>query len=124
MKKLLSFTTIIFAIVSLSSCATVFHGTNQMVRINSNPPGADVEVNGLHKGATPIDVSLKKGFTGQTVVLKKAGFEDKSFNPAVKFDPISLINVFAVIGFGVDAATGAMMKYDQAEYTVPLTKKN
>jgi hypothetical protein len=106
----------------LTGCATVFHGTEQTVHVTSNPPGATVEVNGLERGVTPVDVSVKKGFTGETIVLKKAGYETKSFQPAVKFDPISLVNIFAVIGFGVDAVTGAMMEYAPATYDVPLTK--
>ena len=123
MKKILTCFLVSTSVVCLTGCATVFHGTQQTVHVTSNPPGATVEVDGLEKGVTPVDVSVKKGFTGQTIVLKKTGYETKSFQPAVKFDPISLINVFAIIGFGVDAITGAMMQYAPTLYDVPLTKK-
>lgn len=123
MKKIITYLIVFSVTVCLTSCATVFHGTTQNVRVASNPPGASVEVDGVPRGTTPVDVSLKKGFTGQTVFLKKDGFEDRSFQPSVKFDPISLVNIFAIVGFGVDAITGAMMKYDPIVYDIPLVKK-
>jgi len=123
MKKITACLLAISVIACLTSCATVFHGTTQNVRVSSNPPGAAVEVDGVPRGTTPVDVSLKKGFTGQTVFLKKDGYEDRSFQPSVKFDAISLVNIFAIIGFGVDAVTGAMMRYDPVVYDIPLIKK-
>ena len=123
MKKIFTYSLIAFIAITMTSSATVLHGTRQTVHVSSNPPGAAVTVNGLDKGVTPVDVDVKKGFTGETILLKKTGYEDKSFQPSVSFDTISLLNIFEVIGFGVDAVTGALMKYDPVSYDVPLTKK-
>ena len=123
MKKITIYFLSICAIISVSSCATLFTGTRQTVKITTNPPGAAVEINGMSQGNTPIDVSLKKSFNGQTIVLKKDGYEDKTIQATVTFNPVSLLNLFGLIGWAVDGATGAIMKYDPIFYEVPLTKK-
>lgn len=85
------------------------------------PPGADIEVDGISAGVTPAAVRLKKGFTAQTVSLKKEGYEPKFIQPATTFNPVAVLNLFGIIGWAVDAATGAMMKYDPKVIDVKLT---
>ncbi|KQR69791.1 PEGA domain-containing protein [Pedobacter sp. Leaf176] len=122
MKKIFN----IFAIsatLMLSSCATVFTGTKQTVNIKTDPPAADIEVDGIKVGVTPMDVTLKKGFTGQTVSLKLNGYETKTFQPATTFNPVTVLNVIGILGFPIDAATGAMMKYDPKVYEIKLEQK-
>ncbi|MFD2285704.1 PEGA domain-containing protein [Pedobacter petrophilus] len=106
-----------------SSCATIFTGTRQNVQINTSPPAADIEVDGIKVGITPMAVSLKKGFTGQTVTLKLDGYETKMFQPTTDFNAVAVLNFIGLIGWGVDAATGAMMKYDPKVYEIQLDKK-
>ena len=84
------------------------------------PQGADIEVDGINRGITPAAVKLKKGFNGQTVTLKKEGFEPKIFQPETSFNAVSIINLFSILGWGIDAATGAMMKYDPKIYEIKL----
>ncbi|WP_131537621.1 PEGA domain-containing protein [Pedobacter nototheniae] len=116
----------VFTVVALgatllfSSCATVFTGTKQTVQINSTPPAADIEVDGVKVGVTPMAVSLKKGFTPQTVSLKMNGYETRTFRPETTFNPVGIVNILFVLGFAVDAVTGAMMKYDPIVYEVKL----
>jgi len=119
MKKILSISALSVTLL-FSSCATIFTGSKQTVQINSIPPGADIEVDGLSSGVTPAPVRLKKGFTGQTVMLKKAGFETKTFQPVTAFNPVAILNLLGLIGWGIDAATGAMMKYDPKVYEMKL----
>lgn len=119
MKKFLLFF-ILFSSLILSSCATIFTGTKQTVLIKSVPPDANVEVDGIDRGVTPVAVELKKGFDGQTVTLKKAGYETKIFQPETTFNPVSILNLFGLIGWAIDAATGAMMKYDPKSYEIKL----
>ena len=124
MNKILSLSFLSMSLL-FSSCATVFTGTKQTISINSVPPGADVEVDGINRGVTPVAVKLKKGFNGQTVTLKKEGYDTKIFEPETTFNPVAIINLFSIISWGIDAATGAMMKYDPKVYEIKLqsTKK-
>ncbi|TCD19863.1 PEGA domain-containing protein [Pedobacter psychrodurus] len=111
------------ATLLLSSCATIFTGTTQTVQINSNPPAATIEVDGVKTGVTPMAVTLKKGFTGQTISLKLDGYETKTFHPQTTFNAVSVVNFLFIPGFIVDAATGAMMKYDPKVYEFTLEQK-
>lgn len=111
------------ATLMFSSCATIFTGTRQNVQINTSPPAADIEVDGIKVGVTPMAVSLKKGFTGQTVSLKLEGYETKMFQPTTDFNAVAVLNFIGLIGWGVDAATGAMMKYNPKVYEIQLDKK-
>ena len=107
----------------MSSCATIFTGSKQTVQIRSFPEGAKIEVDGIERGVTPAPVKLKKGFSGQYVVLKKEGYETKTFQPETVFNAVSILNLFGIIGWGIDAATGAMMKYDPKVYEFTLEPK-
>ncbi|WP_230383937.1 hypothetical protein [Pedobacter endophyticus] len=74
-------------------------------------------------GKTPMAVSLKKGFTGQTLTLKLDGYETKTMQPTTTFNAVAVLNFFGLLGWGIDAATGAMMKYDPKVYEFTLDAK-
>ncbi len=118
MKKLF----VLFAVTSVlsTSCATIFTGTKQTVQINSYPQGAKIEVDGIERGVTPAPVEMKKGFKGQTLVLKKEGYENKIFQPTMTFNNVAILNLMGMLGWGIDAATGALMKYDPVVYEITL----
>ena len=69
---------------ALSSCATIVSGPTQDIVINSNPPGANVEVTNKHgmkeaQGTTPLSVELeRKGPRPYKVLLRKDGYEDST----------------------------------------------
>ncbi|QNK62375.1 PEGA domain-containing protein [Pedobacter sp. PAMC26386] len=114
---------VLLATMLLSSCATIFTGTKQTVQINSEPPAAEIQVDGIKAGITPMAVPLKKGFTGQTISLKLDGYETKTFQPVTAFNPVAIINLIGIIGWAVDAGTGAMMQYDPKVYDIKLEQK-
>jgi hypothetical protein len=109
--------------LSMTGCATVISGASQKVSINSNPPGADVVINGLSKGQTPVDLTIKKELKGQPIELRLDGYETKTFEPTTAFNSTSILNIFIPIGFLVDYMTGAMKKYDPTAYDLKLDKK-
>ena len=108
------------SVLFLTSCATVFTGTKQNVMIKSNPEGATIEVDGFERGVTPMPVKLRKGFRGQTVTLKKDGYVPFEFRPNTFFNFAAIGNLINIFGWGIDAATGAFMKYDPAVYDIKM----
>lgn len=114
---------LVFLTVSFSSCATIFTGSRQTVKVASFPPGADVYVEGEKMGQTPTEITLKKGFNPESVVVKKDGFENKNLPLNTTLNPVAILNLFGILGWGIDAATGAMMKYDRKFYEVTLDAK-
>jgi len=117
-----TFSTLLLAATMLfmTSCATLFTGTKQTVLINSKPSGAKLQVDGIDRGRTPTAVRLKKGYDGQVLTLKAEGFETKLFQPETAFNGFAVLNLFNIFFWGIDAATGALWKYDPKFYEIEL----
>lgn len=92
----------------LGGCATLIHGSSERIRVESEPSGAQVEVDGRPVGETPTTVDLRRdqdhrvrlhraGHEPQTVTLRRG----RSFWAAA-----NLLN-FAAPGLLVDLSTGA-----------------
>lgn len=118
-------TLLLICLIFLTSCATLFTGTKQGVMIKTEPPGATVEVDGVEMGKTPVSVRLKKGNEGQTVSLKLEGYQTKTFVPFTTFNPVAILNLLSLLGWGIDLASGALWKYDPViyEFTLDPIKK-
>ena len=52
-------TAVLVCLVYSSGCATIMSGTTERIRFESNPPGAQVSVNG-RSYTTPVDVELPR----------------------------------------------------------------
>lgn len=123
MKNFTIFSLLVIFTLGFSSCATILTGSRQTVKVATFPPGADVYVEGEKMGQTPTEITLKKGFNPESVVVKKEGFENKNLPLNTTFNPVAILNLFGLIGWGIDAATGSMMKYDKKFYEVTLDAK-
>ena len=110
------------AFLSFSGCASIFTGTTQSVQVNSVPNGANVSVGGIDRGLTPLPVVLKKGSSGECVTLTLPGYQQKTFQPQTAFNPVAILNLWGILGWGIDAATGALWKYDPTFYNIQLQK--
>jgi hypothetical protein len=89
-------------------CSTIFTGTNQDIRFNSNPKEATVYVDGEAQNTTPCIVDVKKGVT-HDIVIRKNGYRDyKTILNNRKHHWTVWLNLVTLnIGWLVDAATGA-----------------
>lgn len=118
MKKVLPLS--IIALLSLNSCATIFTGTKQTVLFKSEPAGATIEIDGIHRGMTPVELKLRKSFDPSSITLKKEGYEPIYFKPTTNFNVVSILNLFNPLFWAIDGVTGAMMRYDLKIYDLPL----
>ncbi|MEI6344693.1 MAG: PEGA domain-containing protein [Verrucomicrobiota bacterium] len=110
------------AAFSFSGCASIFTGTTQSVQVNSVPSGANVSVGGIDRGQTPLPMVLKKGSSGQCITLILPGYQEKTFQPQTNFNPVAILNLLSILSWGIDAATGALWKYDPTFYNIQLQK--
>ena len=110
----------------MTSCATLFTGTSEMITIDSNVDGATVKFDGMKMGTTPFNYKVKISFKGM-VTVEAEGYEDERFQLQKSFNAISLINLLAlpglVVTFGIDLATGAINKFDMKGYNIELKKE-
>lgn len=109
--------------ISMSSCSTILSGTKQNIQINSEPSGAKIMINGIEKGKTPSTVRVKKSMDGESISLVKEGYETKTFQPEPSFNEISVLNLFNLIFWAIDFASGSLWKYDPKYYMIELTPK-
>lgn len=110
--------------IYLSSCALIFKGTKQEVSFGSDPQRAEVYVNGIRMGETPLTLKL---VTKQTYAIefKIEGYKPKSFqiNNKVGAGWIVLDILAGLIPVVIDAATGAWYSFDQKNIDAVLEKQ-
>lgn len=68
--------------------------------------------------AFPYETRVKRGFTDTEVKVESEGYDPVRFTIFKTFNAVSVINLFDVLGWGIDAATGAMTKPDQRAYEI------
>ncbi len=118
------FTLAIASIFLMTSCATIFTGTKDAIRFDSNPQGAKVYIDGLEICKTPCTTQVKRSLSDKLVEIKLDGYETRVITLDRKFNAVSIINLGSLIGWGIDAATGSLMKYDKKGYDIELEKDN
>ncbi|MCT4151313.1 PEGA domain-containing protein [Elizabethkingia anophelis] len=123
MRKVISILTMSVMTLSVTSCATIFTGTSDSITVNTKPDGATVYDKGLEKCITPCTFKVGRTLSEKTIEIKKEGYEPKTILLDRKFNAVSIINLFGLIGWGVDAATGSLMKYDTKGYNIDLKEK-
>ena len=108
----------------LTSCATLFSGTTDKIYFETDPSKAKVLVGGLEKCKTPCTVTIKRSLSSETVMFKKDGYDTRSIELDQSMNTTSFLNLFNLLGWGIDAATGALKKYDPKSYMIDLDKED
>jgi hypothetical protein len=112
----------ILAAMPLSGCATILTGTTQDVRIVSDPPGAQVRVDGrLLEGKTPVTVNLQRGALHR-MELSLEGHEDSVGVTRSSFNGWVLLG--GLVTFVIDVASGAYQWISPNEYRFIMEPKS
>lgn len=111
---------VVLATAMLTSCATIFTGTKDRITFNSEPPGAMVYIDGVEQGVTPLTMKVKRTLGDKDVEFKLDGYETRLITLDKSFNVVSVINLTNLLGWGVDALTGSVMKYDRKAYDIKL----
>lgn len=107
----------------LSGCATLFGDKDKSVRIESNPSGAKVYLNGAPYGKTPTTIQLQSLLSSNSVRLKLDGYDEVTRPIHTSIQPIAFLNILNLVCWGIDLATGNVMKVDTKVLSVDLDKK-
>ncbi len=119
MKKIVLFT--LFLV--FSSCATIFTGTKDTIRFESEPSGARVFIDSIEECTTPCEVEVPRKVFETRVMLKHEGYKPKTFPLRKAFNAVSVLNLGNLLFWAIDVVSGAVMKYDKKEYKVTLKKE-
>ena len=105
--------------VALTGCGTVFTGTTKTVNMNmsgQNMNNKTLLVNGRQYPMTNgyANVKLNKSCNDVPVYLKddKSGKLDVLPSIESSFQPACVLNLFNILFWGIDLATGAVCTYD------------
>lgn len=122
MKKLTALVTLSFF---LSSCASMFHGTKDTIRVRSDKPNTvffagEQEIG---RGSNAVTTISKKKLSKTTLRAEKDGCSSKTTPIETEFDAISLLGLLLDLGLisilVVDlGATGAVHQAAQTDYVL------
>jgi hypothetical protein len=106
--SLLLMTTILLVI---QSCGTIIQGTTQQVGISSSPTNANVAINGVNVGSTPVMIDLKRK-DSHIVRITLDGYQIYETTLTRKVSGWVWGNIVfgGLIGLVVDSSTGGMYK--------------
>lgn len=112
----------LFTIIGmLSGCATMFTEKTQKISFKTKPVGAEVAV-GTKTCITPCTLTIDKGKWNVQAIVTKDGYGSQNIVMVPLIEPWAWANVANMsIGFIVDYATGALIRYEN-EYYTPLAK--
>ena len=110
-------------IVTAASCATIIHGKDQSVGINSVPTGATVLVDNTDVGVTPVVAHLTRK-DNHVVSIKMAGFEPTQVAVTRQVSGWVAGNIIfgGLIGLAVDAMSGGMYRLTPEQVAANLNK--
>lgn len=122
MKKIFIFLSIA-AIMGFSSCASIFEGTHDYVNFVSIPHDAEIWVDGIYRGNTPL-LNLKlKADQDHLIEIRKNGFVTQQgvITSSIAVGYIVVDVLLGVIPVIIDASTGAWVTLDETEIYTRLT---
>ena len=109
--------TVLCALLAMSlltqGCCSIFTANPQTVSVNSEPPGAKVQI-GPYRGTTPYNVSIPRG--KNYIVQASYNGDVQTLNLQKNIEPVYWVNILFWPGLIIDLATGKMFKYDQTHY--------
>jgi hypothetical protein len=87
---------LVLSLFVLSSCATVFEKRSRSIMVTSNPPGADIIVNGTARGVTPARIRVSN-HEQLAVSIRKEGFHGGGCYVNTSIAPVWIIGDLALI---------------------------
>lgn len=101
--------------------------TTREIHINSEPPGANIYIDGVLYAKTPGQILLPTaGYSTHKIVVSKRGFEPRNVYVNTQFQKVGYLNILMPPGFFVDFASDTMFKLNPKDLNqnVILVKKS
>lgn len=120
-RKILVVSLLAIIVISFTGCATVFGKSSKDILIISDPPGAEIKINGASYGKTPATIPLKKD-SSYLVEISKEGYHSQTAQIRSELGVGWLIlDLFSgAVPIVVDAITGDWKKLSPQNVSVSL----
>lgn len=112
---------------TLSSCATIFTGSKKFVTFDANiTQAATLTIDGYkHRNITfPYTTKIPGGFNETVVQAESEGYRKTQLIINKTFNAVAVINMFGVLPWAIDAATGAITKPEYKFYEFEFEKED
>lgn len=128
--RLISIGGVLLMAALTAGCATITKSESQPVAFSSEPQGATVSINGVPSGITPVTIMVTRKYGDQTCAIARDGYQTEQFKlqkhvAGMTFGNIIFCPAVAIIGVGVDVATGKATNYQESVQVklIPLPGK-
>ncbi len=127
-RKFVELTFCVLTLCASTSCASIFCGSKANVTFDSNiKENVTLTIDGIkHNNVTfPYTTKVARGFNDTIVKAEAKEYKTETIVIDKTFNPVSIINLCDILGWGIDAATGAITKPSQNVYEIefkPLEK--
>lgn len=111
---------------SMTSCATIFCGSKTRVTFNSDiSERATLTIDGVkHTNVTfPYTAKIKRGFDETIVKAEAPSYQTETVIINKNFNAVAVLNLLDILGWGIDAATGAITKPEFKFYDIDFQPK-
>lgn len=110
----------------LQGCSSIINGTTQQVSVNSNVQGAEVFIDGVTLGTTPLINARIKRKDSSFLVVKKEGYKDYQQTLQTRFDNWFWGNLIigGVVGSTTDLVSGTTHLLDPNTLYIQLEAVN
>ena len=115
---------LLFSLILLSACGTLFSGTNQDVSFDSNVKGVKIFVGGIEICQTPCVYPLERKSSTTVIVAKKSGYEKKQLVLRSNLNKIAILNLTFWPSWLTDVATGGMWQYSRDGVYIDMERSN
>lgn len=110
-------------VVLTAGCASIMHGTTQKVGISSQPTGANVMIDNMPLGITPVFADLKRS-SEHVVTIEMAGYQKTQLTITKKVSGWVWGNIVfgGLVGLAVDAISGGLYNLSPEQLNAQLLK--
>lgn len=111
------------SLLLLAGCASIMHGTTQQVSVASSPTGAQLSVNGMAMGTTPVIADLKRK-DNHILRVSLDGYQpfEMGLTRSVSGWVWGNIVFGGIPGLAIDAITGGLYKLSPEQVTAQLQR--
>ena len=116
MKKISVLAVMTASLFAFSSCASIFCGSKAKVTFESNiEESATLTIDGqkYNNVTFPYTTKVRRGFDETIVKVEAPSYKTETIVINKNFNAVSVINLLDILGWGIDAATGAITKPEQ-----------
>lgn len=109
-----------------SSCASIFCGSKSKVTFDGEiPEKATLTIDGRkHTNVTfPYTTKIRRSFDETVVKIESPNYTAEPIIINKSFNAVSTINLLNILGWGIDAATGAITKPEFKFYQIDFQPK-